>query len=112
MAEKTGKKTSLGLDENIEALLCYVLMALSGFIFLLVEKDSKFVKFHALQSLFTFLFIHVAMFVLMFIPVLGWLVSSLLGIISVVLWILGMIKAYQGEKFKFPIVGDLAEKQV
>lgn len=52
---KERKKTSLGLNENIEALLAYLLTWLTGIVFYLVEKKSKFVKFHALQSAIAFL---------------------------------------------------------
>jgi uncharacterized membrane protein len=45
-----------------------------------------------------------------FIPYIGGLISWLLGLLGLVFWIVGMIKAYQGERYKFPIVGDLAEQ--
>ena len=44
-------KTSLNIEENIEALLCYVLTWVTGLLFLILEKDNKFVKFHAMQSI-------------------------------------------------------------
>ncbi|AEH06946.1 DUF4870 domain-containing protein [Methanothermococcus okinawensis] len=102
-------KTSLGLDENIEGLLCYVLGWITGIIFLLIEKDSKFVKFHAMQSLITFLSLSILAYILGYISgALAWLVN----ILSFILWILGMYKAYKGEMYKFPIFGDIAEKQL
>jgi len=103
-------KTSLGLDENIEAMLSYLLGWLTGIIFLLLEKESDFVRFHAMQSTVTFLAINVLQLFLRFIPVIGWLLSALLGIVALILWIVGMVKAYQGERYKFPIFGDLAEE--
>ena len=48
-------KTSLNLDENIEGLLCYLGIWITGLIFYLLEKDNKFVKFHAMQSIIVFL---------------------------------------------------------
>jgi len=95
-------KSSTGLEENVAGLLCYVLGWITGLIFFLIEKDSKFVKFHAMQSIITF----VAVVILAWIPVVNWVV----GILALVLWILLMIKAYQGVKFKLPVIGDLAEK--
>jgi len=95
-------KSSTGLEENVAGLLCYVAGWVTGLIFFLIEKDSKFVKFHAMQSIITF----VAVVILAFIPVINWVI----GILALVLWILLMIKAYQGEKFKLPVIGDLAEK--
>jgi len=106
------KKTSLGMDENIEGLLCYVLGWLTGIIFLLLEKESDFVRFHAMQSTITFIGITVLQVILGFIPYIGSILAWLLGIIGFVLWILGMVKAYQGERYKFPIVGNLAEEWV
>jgi uncharacterized membrane protein len=95
-------KSSTGLEENVAGLLCYVVGWITGLIFFLIEKDSKFVKFHAMQSIITF----GACTILSFIPIVNWFI----GIVALVLWILLMIKAYQGEKFKLPVIGDLAEK--
>ena len=107
-----GKKTSLGLEENVEALLCYVLGWVSGLVFLLLEKDNKFVRFHAMQSLVTFLALTILIWIFRVIPILGWFISVILGLISLVLWIVGMVKAYQHETYKFPIFGSFAEKQL
>lgn len=110
MAERN--KTVLGIDENIEGLLCYVLGFITGIIFLVLEKDNKFVRFHAMQSIAVFLALFVISMVIGIIPILGWLLSSLLGLVSLILWILLMFKAYQGELYKLPIAGDFAEKQI
>jgi len=95
-------KSSTGLEENIAGLLCYVAGWVTGLIFFLIEKDSKFVKFHAMQSIITF----GACFILAFIPIVNWII----WVVALVLWILLMVKAYQGQKFKLPVIGDLAEK--
>ena len=84
--------------------------SLFGLIFLLIERRNKFVRFHALQSIATFGFIFVAQWVIAFIPALGVMLSGLLSIAAVVLWIVLMVKAYQGEKYKLPWLGDIAEK--
>ena len=102
-------KTSLGIDENVEALLSYLLGWVTGIIFLLIEKESRFVRFHAMQSVIVFLSITVLQLLLSFLPFLGGIFSSLLGILAFILWIVLMIKAYQGEYYKVPIAGDLAE---
>jgi uncharacterized membrane protein len=109
---RTPVKTSLGLQENIEGLLCYVLGWVSGVIFLILEKESKFVKFHAMQSLITFLGLFVINFVIGMIPLIGWLISILSFPIGLILWILLMYKAFKGEMYKLPIVGEIAEKQI
>ncbi len=105
-------KTSLGLDENVEGLLCYLLGFITGIVFYVLEKESKFVRFHAMQSIVVFVGIFVLQNVLAFIPLFGWMISWLIGILAFVLWIILMIKAYQGEMFKVPIAGDFAEKYV
>lgn len=130
------EKTSLNIDENIESLLCYVGLWITGLIFLFAEKENKTVKFHAKQSLFLFLPMNILGIIFWWIgtpkvtysrvlaygnvyvnmptydagiaPLL-WL-SWIIWIVMVVLFIILIVTAYQGQKFKIPIVGDLAEK--
>ncbi len=106
------RKTSLGLDENIEGLLCYVLGWITGIVFLVLEKENKFVKFHAMQSLVTFLVLFVVSLVIGMIPFVGVIISPLIGLLGLILWILLMYTAFKGERFKLPIVGNFAEKQI
>jgi uncharacterized membrane protein len=111
-------KSSLGLNENVAGLLCYIAGWVTGLIFYLLEKDSKFVKFHAMQSMITFLSISIIQIVLK-IPegVLGLIglgfifsiIGGLLWIIGVIAWIVGMVGAYQGKMVKFPVIGDISE---
>jgi uncharacterized membrane protein len=107
-----GNKTVLGIPENIEAVLAYALGWLSGLFFLLVEKENRFVRFHAFQSLATFIVLSLAGAMATVIPLLGILLSILLWLLGVFLWIFMMVKAYQGERFKVPAVGDFVEKQL
>ena len=125
-------KTSMNLEENIASVLCYVLVWVTGIIFYFMEKKNKTVRFHALQSFLTFLPLSILGWLFGWIgapkvayggygwwgtgvtidpgiPALIWL-SWAIWAITVILWIIFVIKAYQGEKFKLPIVGDLAEK--
>ena len=106
------KKTVLGISENLEAVFAYALGWVTGLIFILIEKDSEYVRFHALQSVVTFLGLAVVSFGLMFIPFLGWIVSVLLWPLGFVLWLVLMFKAYKGERFKLPWVGDFVEKNL
>ena len=127
---QTGK-SSTGLDENIAALLAYIFGWVSGLIFFLMEKDSKLVRFHAMQSILlcvviavlgialwivTFLFVLVA-------AMLPDIVGSLVGLLATLIWlvfsvalliawILCVVRAYQGQFFKLPIIGNMAEKIV
>ena len=98
------------MQPNLAALLSYVVGIITGVIFFLIEKENKFVRFHAMQSILTFGFFLVANAVLAFIPVIGWSIVPILSVLQLVIWIIVMIKAYQGEQFKLPIVGDIAEK--
>lgn len=113
-------KTALGISENIEGLLCYVLGFIQGIVFLVLEKENKFVRFHAMQSVATFLPLFVISFVIPIgvgmIPFIGWaisgVVSTLITLLGLILWLLLMYKAFKGERFKLPVVGDFAEKQI
>jgi len=106
-------KTSSGMEENVAGFLCYLLWWVTGLVFYLIEKDNKFVRFHALQSILVFLAItilNVILNVITFWLWFLWWISGIVWLLAVILWIVLMIKAYQGEKFKLPIVGDIAEK--
>jgi uncharacterized membrane protein len=106
------EKTSTGLEANVAGLLCYVAGWISGLIFILIEKENKFVRFHAVQSIIVFGALTLASIVLGWIPVLNVVIVPLISVLGLVLWIVLMIKAYQGEKYKLPWAGNLAEKQV
>jgi uncharacterized membrane protein len=105
MAAQTSKGS--GLPKNTAAALSYVLGWLTGIVFLLVEKDP-FVRFHAMQSIVVF----GALTLLSFLPVVGWVLSPLIMIIAFALWLLLIYKAYQGEEFKLPWVGDFAKQML
>jgi uncharacterized membrane protein len=105
------EKTSTGLKPNVAGLLCYVLGWITGLVFLLIETENKFVRFHAIQSICVFGVITVADIVLGYIPFLGVIITSIISLIGLVLWIVLMVKAYQGAKFKLPWAGDFAEKK-
>lgn len=94
------------------AAATYLLAFVTGIIFLIVEKESKFIRFHAMQSTILFGGIFIANIVLGFIPILGWLLGLLLSLASFILWIICMWKAFQGEMYKVPFVGNLAEQQL
>lgn len=126
MQNMSGGKTALGLDVNVGALLCYLPVCLISLIYSIIvivtEKENKFMRFHAFQSLLlTVLYIVVMVVVSIFGGVIAAVVSETLGALFSLLsfvvviaflaaMIYGCIKGYQGQKFKFPIVGDMAEK--
>ena len=102
----------MGLEPNVAGLLCYVVGWVTGLIFIIMEKENQFVRFHAMQSIAVFGAITVVDIVLRFIPIIGWIIAWLIGILAFVLWIILMLKAYRGQKYKLPWAGDFAEKQV
>ncbi len=105
------EKTSTGLSENVAGLLCYVLGWISGVVFILIEQENKFVRFHAIQSIMVFGVLTVARIILGWIPVIGGIFSWIISVLGFILWIVLMIKAYQGTKYKLPWAGDFAEKR-
>ncbi len=121
-------KTSMNLEENMAGLLCYLLTWITGIIFFFMEKKNKTVRFHALQSILTFLPLMIIGWIVGWVgaPSVSWgygysysynpgipaliYLSWIIWVITVILWIVLMVKAYQGEKFKLPVIGDIAEK--
>jgi uncharacterized membrane protein len=109
------------MDEKLAGLLCYVFGWVTGIIFYIIDK-RRFVRFHAAQSIVVFAGIHIVYFILgaflgfsMFAGglgsfSLGFILYPIIGLVSFILWILLMVKAYQGQKFRVPIAADLAEK--
>jgi uncharacterized membrane protein len=115
--------TSTGIEPNVAAALSYILGLITGIIFLVLEKDNRFIRFHAAQSVAVSLIIIAISLgvslisgILAFIPVLGWIAVFLLtiglGIGTFVLWVVLMWRAYQGEEWEVPIAGGLARKMM
>ncbi len=102
--------TSTGLQENVAALLSYLLGWVTGLIFYLLEPNNRFVRFHAIQSIIVFGTFILLGIILGWIPVIGAFIWPLISILSFILWVILMVKAYQGIKYKLPVSGDLAEK--
>ncbi|HAS04626.1 MAG TPA: hypothetical protein DCR71_02530 [Dehalococcoidia bacterium] len=102
--------TATGLQENIAALLCYVLGWVTGLIFFLLEPNNRFIKFHAMQSIIVFGAITLLGIVLDWIPVIDVFMVPIISILAFILWVILIVKAYQWVYFKLPLVGDLAEK--
>src|SRR5262245_40360113 len=128
-----GQQSSLGLAPNVAAALSYIWIV--GLILFFIEKENKFVRFHAMQSVLYGITWTVVMTVLAIINAIiaivagvastaagdPGIISLLISLISMIIWlvipliylgglILGAVKAYQNTKFKFPIIGNMAEK--
>jgi uncharacterized membrane protein len=116
-------KSSTGLASNIGGLLAYILGPITGVLFLVLEKEDRFVRFHAMQSVVVgvaLIAVSIAFSifssVLAFIPVLGWIVALVAGlglaVVSFGLWILLMVRAFQGREWQVPLVGAYARRFV
>jgi uncharacterized membrane protein len=105
-------KTSTGMNQNVAGLLCYLAGWITGLIFFLIEKENRFVRFHAMQSIITFGSLTVLFMVIGFMPFVNLILVPILAILQVILWIILMVKAYQGELFKLPMIGEIAEKNI
>jgi uncharacterized membrane protein len=110
--QAAGAGTSTGLSPNVAGLLCYVGGWITGIIFFVLEQRSKFVRFHAAQSIVVFGIITVAGTVLGLIPVVGVGFAWTIGIIGFIVWIIMIVKASGGEWYRLPWAGDVAEKMV
>jgi uncharacterized membrane protein len=122
----TTERSSTGLDGNIAAALSYLFGLISGIIFFVIESESRFVKFHALQSMMVsvavmvvYIGYSIVLLIIGRIPVLGGLIALVGGLGFVLLmlaffalWVFCMVKAFNGERFKLPYLGELAEQQV
>ena len=112
------KKSVFDLDEKIAGLLSYALIFISGIFFYVMERENKFVRFHALQSTVWFLLLFVVYLVLGILgvfPFLGVIFIFLRGVVwllGVVSWIYLMFMAYKGAEFRIPILGDVVWNQV
>lgn len=98
----------MGLGENIEGALAYLLGFVSGIVLFILEEDNRFVRFHALQSTIIFLGLFIVGMILGLLPFFGIIV----GLVAFIAWIVGMVKAYRGKYYKFPVVGDIAEDHI
>ena len=106
-------KTQSGLDANVAAALSYGLGWVTGLLFLFTEPNDRFVRFHAMQSTIVFAALSALCVLLQMVPLLGMLMMVFLVIpASAVLWLILMFKAYQGERFKLPFAGDIAEQKI
>lgn len=101
-----------GLSDNAAGALAYVTF-IPAVIFLIVEPYNKnsYIKFHSWQSIFLAIASFAVNIVLTIIPIIGWILIPFVGLAFLVIWIIVLIKAWKGERYKLPFIGDLAEKQ-
>jgi len=114
-------KSIFGLSENIAAAASYIFGPFSGLAVLIMERENKFVRFHALQSTLWFFSLMIIGVVLGFVAglpligwILGWIIRPILSIgslLAFVSWVFLIFKAYSNESFKIPFIGDIAWRQ-
>ena len=123
MTSPTATASSTGLTPNVAGALAYLLGPITGILFFLLEKENRFVRYHAAQSI-TLGLLWIALSVvfsvlsgmLVMVPVLGWLVALLLSVVfglgGFFLWLFLMWRAFQGREWESPIAGPMARKLV
>jgi uncharacterized membrane protein len=121
MTSPTATASSTGLAPNVAGALAYLLGPITGILFFLLEKENRFVRYHAAQSI-TLGLVWIALSVLfsvlsgmlVMVPVLGWLVALLLSVVfglgGFFLWLFLMWRAFQGREWESPIAGPMARK--
>jgi uncharacterized membrane protein len=127
-----GKTKVMNLDYNVAALLCYLPICCINLVLAIIllasePKENRFVRFHALQSLLLMgiAFVVCIVFWILAIAIVvtpvpgraaGWgllgLIEWVFGIAFLALSIFGGVKAYQGQMWKLPVIGDIAEKNI
>ena len=107
-----------GLTDNVAGALAYVTI-IPAIIFLVMEpyNRNRFIRFHSFQCILAsvaWMALWIALSIVVHIPFFGWLTFLIWPLISLagfVVWLIVMLKAYQGQMFKLPVIGDIAEKQ-
>ena len=97
-------------DPRIAATIAYFGGMITGIILLIAEKEDRYVRFHAMQSTITFVGVFVLHLVLLGVPLIGWVLYAPFIVGVVLLWFFLMFKAFTGEIYKLPYIGDLAEQ--
>ena len=122
MNQTQSQSQGSGLAPNVAAPLCYVCPLFTGIIFLILEKENQKVRFHAWQALMfgvTSIVVQIGFSILgailgaiaSFLGAILAILSPIVWLVFFVFWIVCMVKAYQGEQYKLPLLGDMAEKQ-
>ncbi len=109
---RSASTSSTGLNSNLAAALAYLFGCISGIVLLIVERDDRYVRFHAMQSTLTFLAALALTMIAGSLPVIGWLLRSVLSFATAVIWVFLIYKAFIGERYKLPYIGEMAERQI
>lgn len=123
MADPVGPSSGTGLSPNVAGALAYLLGPLTGILFLVLEKENRFVRFHAAQSVVVgiamvalYIVLTILNSILAVVPIIGWIIGILLtlvvGLGSFVLWLLLMFQAFQGREWEVPGLAPYARRMI
>lgn len=118
VSPSAGTAAAPGLTDNVAGALAYVTI-IPAIVFLVLEpyNRKRFIRFHAFQCIFfaiAWTVLWIILGIIGHIPFLGWgtvLLWPLVSLAGLIIWLILVLKAYQGQMFKLPIIGDMAEKQ-
>ena len=110
-AASSGTAQVGGMDENVAGALAYLVIVAIVWLVLEPYNKNRFVRFHSIQAIALAVVSTGISIVLGMIPILGWIVLFFLPFAMFVVWIICVVKAFQHQMFKLPILGDFAEKQ-
>ncbi len=102
--------TSIGMRARTAGLLCYLFGWVGGLVFFLLERENRFVRFHAIQSILFFGTMSILGWVSSFFPFALFGLGGVVGLIGFIGWIVLMVAAHRGRYYKLPLFGDYAEK--
>jgi uncharacterized membrane protein len=110
--QPTAQPAQSGLSDNAAGALAYVTI-IPAIVFLIVEpyNRNRYVRFHAWQSIFLGIAAFAVDTVLSFIPIVGWILLPVAMLGFLILWIVVLLKALKGQRFKLPLIGKFAEQQ-
>jgi uncharacterized membrane protein len=100
-----------GFQDNVAGLLCYLLIPAIVFLVMEPYNRNRFIRFHAFQAIFLEIGWIIVNAVLGMLAFIGIFILPILWLGFTILWIVCMIKAFQNQMFKLPLIGDIAEKQ-
>ena len=106
-------------NRNLVAAISYLFGFVTGIVILFIEKDDKYIRFHATQSVLVFgvifaanIIINIVLAPIDFLGVVTTLLSTIISVVAVIIWAVSMYRAFSGAIFKWPFVGEIAEKRV
>ncbi|HEY4490597.1 MAG TPA: hypothetical protein VI958_01305 [Acidobacteriota bacterium] len=113
----SGEQSKLKLDPNLAGALCYLFGCLSGILFFVLETENKRIRFHALQSILIFAVLFAISFLSALLSIFTnfvafQILNSIMWALQFVVWVVMVIRTYQGSTIKIPGLGDFAREQV